>query len=729
MTVSSSGLVTAVSAGSANFTATVSGQTSPPYTITSAAPQISLSSDNLATAGNITSLTAGSVNQLTATCNYSDGSSTNCSTADSHGNDASFSSTAAGVATVSASGLATAVAAGTTILQAAVQFGAAQANWGGTQENTTGVTFAGSINETYFVLGSQSGGYTTQSCSFFLPSSTLTVGAKFDCGLISATTPTSQASSWLCYGTYTVTSASAPNAWVIVPMSGCGTLAAGSAWWVALSTNQSGPVTTGYYNCSGSCSGAAPSSPGTAPGSGTYSCGYVSGISYGVYSGIPTSVTEGCGPGGTQASQYVTLGQPPITSNTVSLTVTASAPTLVSAALTASGSPSTLTVGQTLQFAAKCTYSDGSVTDCTVADIWGNKVTQWQSSQPVFVSINSAGLATAIAAGAAQLSANIGSLVSSAYALTAQAVAVTLANVSLNTTGGVTGLFVGSTNHLIATCLYSDNSTTICTSTDSHGNKASGYTSSNPAIATVNATSGLVTGVAPGTTNLTATAGGKTSSPRAVTVLAVPMGVYTITISGPVKFSGRWSFEKDSRCQVNNTSPLSQNLAASGGGIIPFSIVLGVLAIGPGDPYDWVRITSHVLAALVSLLICHAVFGFISDRKAGHKWLHALALVYFGSRAVVHVWVATDHWLGGHPLPVLLSTLSNGAEIVFGMFYYVTRGDLSNTYRRSEAVRQANIRRLDNIGQAALNLEWIAQMQAKKSHQLTEMIGNVGRGG
>jgi hypothetical protein len=113
---------------------------------------------------------------------------------------------------------------------------------------------------------------------------------------------------------------------------------------------------------------------------------------------------------------------------------------------------------------------------------------------------------------------------------------------SLATTGGVTGLFIGSTNQLIATCVYSDGSTTNCTTTDSHGNIASAYTSSSTSHATVNATTGLVSAVAAGTTNLAASAGGFTSPNLPLTVLAVPTGVYTITISGPVKFSGTVKF-------------------------------------------------------------------------------------------------------------------------------------------------------------------------------------------
>jgi TPP-dependent trihydroxycyclohexane-1,2-dione (THcHDO) dehydratase len=101
---------------------------------------------------------------------------------------------------------------------------------------------------------------------------------------------------------------------------------------------------------------------------------------------------------------------------------------------------------------------------------------------------------------------------------------------------------VGFTNQLIATCTYSDSSTTNCTTTDAHGNVASTYASSNTGHATVGTSTGLVTAVGAGSTNLTAQAGTFTSPNLPLAVLAIPSGTYTITITGPVTFSGTVSF-------------------------------------------------------------------------------------------------------------------------------------------------------------------------------------------
>jgi Chitobiase/beta-hexosaminidase C-terminal domain len=537
VTISSSGLARASTVGTATITATVAGMTTPAWGFTVTAPVVSLSGVSLATTGGVSSLTVGAVNQLIASCSYSDGSTTNCSRADAHGNDALFSSTAPGSASVDSNGVVTGVAAGGTSLGASVTAGMVQSQWGQTQSDVVGFTSSGYINSTYFVFGSEVGGYAGSggTCSFFLPSGTLTLGTLFDCGLILAPTPTTQATSWLCYGTYTVTSTTAPNAFVTVPMSNCGTIPAGTATWVSVATNAPGTPHVGFYDCGGSgCAGAAPTL-----GNGTYGYRYIA-TPYGVRSGMATAMLAG---GSQQVSQFVTLGQPALNSNAVPLTVTAAVPSLVSAYLTTPGSVSTLVVGSTLQFAAHCVYSNGTTTDCTVADIHGNAVTTWLTSDATKLTVGAAGgtspgLGTAVAAGSATVQAQVGSVTSSAFAVTVTNVAVTLTGVSLGTASGATGLFVGSTNALQATCTYSDGSTTNCTTVDGHGSVAGGYSSSVPAHATVNAVTGVVTGVAPGGTTLQASVGSVVSGAIPLTVLAVPTGKYTITISGPVQFTG-----------------------------------------------------------------------------------------------------------------------------------------------------------------------------------------------
>lgn len=542
--ISSGGLMTGVAAGSTNVTAVIAGMTTPAWSMTVTSPLEALKSVSLATTGGISNLAVGAANQMHATCTYSDNSTTNCAVSDVHGNVVNpWASSAPSIATVSSSGVANGVAGGSANLTATVNPSMVVTSWGQTAYNTTGDTYPGYLNSTYFVFGNQAGGYlgTGGTCSFYLPSGTLTVGSLYDCGLILAPTPTTEASSWLCWYTYTVTAASQPGGFVSGTMNNCGNIAAGTAAWVAVTTNQPGESVAGFDNCGGSCNGTAPT-----VGNGTYPY-YCVAQPYGTRTGLPSTMLD-CGSSqNLQASQFVTTGQPPLVSNTVTLTVTAAAPTLNSVYLTTPGSVNTITVGGTLQFAANCVYSNGQTTNCSVADVYGNAVTNWTTSNAAVVTIGAVGsanpgLATAIAAGAPTIQANVGSIMTTAFGLTISAPTATLTGVSLTITGGVTGLLVGHTAQLIATCLYSDGSNTNCTTTDSHGNVASAYTSSTPAYATVNSTSGLITGVAPGSTKLTASAGSFASTATPLTVLAVPTGIYVITISGPVTFSGTVSF-------------------------------------------------------------------------------------------------------------------------------------------------------------------------------------------
>ena len=319
--ITAGGVASGVAAGTANLTATVAGLTTPVWPMAVTTPTVSLSSVLLQTTGGVASLVAGGVNQLLGTCSYSDGSMTNCAVADANGNVVSpWTSSAPTVATVSSSGVVTALAAGSTQLTATVTPGMTTTQWGQPVYNTAGVTYPGAINATYLVLGSQPGGYSGVSCSFYLPPGTLTVGAKYDCGLIPAPTPTTQGTAWQCWYTYTVSSSASPGGFVTGALNNCGNLADGTAWWVGVDTNQSGASPAGFYNCGGACSGAVP-----AGGSGTYPYRYIA-APYGTRSGMATAMIGG---NHTQAAQYVTLGQPSAVSNAVPLTVSAAAPTLV----------------------------------------------------------------------------------------------------------------------------------------------------------------------------------------------------------------------------------------------------------------------------------------------------------------------------------------------------------------------------------------------------------------
>ena len=83
---------------------------------------------------------------------------------------------------------------------------------------------------------------------------------------------------------------------------------------------------------------------------------------------------------------------------------------------------------------------------------------------------------------------------------------------------------VGNTQQLTAECRDEQNNvvTPILT-----------WTSSNQTVATVNPTTGLITGISSGITDISCSSGGKTSNPSVITVILLPPEIHTITIGTP----------------------------------------------------------------------------------------------------------------------------------------------------------------------------------------------------
>jgi uncharacterized protein YjdB len=173
------------------------------------------------------------------------------------------------------------------------------------------------------------------------------------------------------------------------------------------------------------------------------------------------------------------------------LTVAAPAKTLTSIAI----SPGTASIlaGATQQFTATATYSDSSTANVTAT-------VSWTTSNAAVAKVNSAGLATALAAGSATITATL-SGVSGSAALSVPAPPppqVTL--VSIAVSPGTISIAAKTTQQFTATGKYSDGSTADVTRTAS-------WVSSNTGVATVNA-SGLTTAVAAGSATITASLSG-----------------------------------------------------------------------------------------------------------------------------------------------------------------------------------------------------------------------------
>ncbi len=180
--------------------------------------------------------------------------------------------------------------------------------------------------------------------------------------------------------------------------------------------------------------------------------------------------------------------------------VVAPAPTLQSIAVTPANT--SLSTGNTEQFTATGTLSNNTTEDLT------SQVT-WASSDTTWATINSTGLATAVAPGPVTISAAFDGITGSTGLTvvappTLQSIAVTPAN---------TTLFTGNTEQFTATGTLSDDTTENLTSQVT-------WASSDTTWATINPT-GLATSVAPGAVTISAAFDGITGS-TGLTVVAAP---------------------------------------------------------------------------------------------------------------------------------------------------------------------------------------------------------------
>ena len=188
--------------------------------------------------------------------------------------------------------------------------------------------------------------------------------------------------------------------------------------------------------------------------------------------------------------------------------ITVSSVPVASVAVTPTGSQ--IVVGQTTQLNAEPRDASGQ-------PLVGRAVS-WSSSDPNVASVSSTGLVTAVAPGQATITAT------SEAAAGTSTIGVSPKPVSsVIISPGQGSVTVGQTLQLSAQV------------TDDQGNVLTGrpisFTSGTPAVATISAT-GLVTGVAPGSTTITATSEGKTGA-ATVTVTPIPVAKVEITPSTP----------------------------------------------------------------------------------------------------------------------------------------------------------------------------------------------------
>jgi hypothetical protein len=229
--------------------------------------------------------------------------------------------------------------------------------------------------------------------------------------------------------------------------------------------------------------------------------------------GVATINSAGLASAVAAGTTVITAELYPVSSTPVTLSV--ASPTLISIVVTPATPPS-LTVGSTQQFTATGNYSDGSTKNIT------NQVT-WESTSPGIATITSGGLANGIAAGSTTIIAALYLVSSTPVNLTVGSGSMAMLTSIAVTPGNPYNLSVGSTQQFTAIGTYSDGSTEDITS-------AVTWNSSDAGVAIISP-NGLATGIADGSTDITASLSAYTSDIITLTVISSVTTLSAIAIS------------------------------------------------------------------------------------------------------------------------------------------------------------------------------------------------------
>ena len=373
--------------------------------------------------------------------------------------------------------------------------------------NVNGATQQGLANALYVVTGPSSMGYTVESAMLNLTTGIVTSGAKTDVILAAATSATGENATPLCYGTWTNSSSAGPG-WVNIPMSGCPTLAATTAYWLITVTNDPlSPSPLGMWNCSTNCTSTVPTS-----NSGFYT-GFTASLNYGAPYTLPTTLTAGSN----EPSMYLNLAlaSSPVAATPVISPNTSTFPP---------GTSQTISITDSTPGAAIHYTTDGSTPT---------------SSSPVYSGTFSVSSTTTVNAVAYATGYAPSSVATATY--TQATASFSFAYLATATNLNFAG--VGFPVNFTAVVGYTDgaNYTLSCTGApcaDPRGTYISLWTSGTHATGTINA-AGLFTPVAVGSTNIQAAitySGGSATAnwteyvPKSVNIDLYDVNLYGIAI-------------------------------------------------------------------------------------------------------------------------------------------------------------------------------------------------------
>ncbi|HUN87207.1 MAG TPA: Ig-like domain-containing protein [Terriglobales bacterium] len=414
------------------------------------------------------SITLGQGLQFTATGKYSDNTSKDLTS------QASWSSSSTGVATISSSGMATSKAVGSTTITA---------SFSGVNGSTTLTITAPTL--TSLAVTPVNPSIAANTTLQFAAMGTFSDGSQQNV-------------------TGSVQWASASPSVASINVNGASGLAMGLSAGTSLITASSGSISssttltvTGATVTSIAVTPVDPSVPlGTLQqftATGTFSDGTIQDITGTVTwstskQSVMSITTSGLGTARNLGTSVITA-----TFGSVSGSVTATVNAADLASLVIQPGDSTIAATTSLQFSAVGTFNDGSTHDLTTQ-------ASWASSDTGVAKVGSgSGVAKGLAQGTTTITATVGS---SSASITLTVTNATLVSISVTPVGRT--IAPGTKLSFAATGTFSDSSTQNIT-------RDATWASDNPAVATLGSVS-LVTGVAPGTANISATLDGVTGS-------------------------------------------------------------------------------------------------------------------------------------------------------------------------------------------------------------------------
>ena len=492
-TIAAGGLATGVGVGTSNITASLSGVTSPVDVLTVTTATLK----SIAVTPVSPSIAKGTTQQFTATGTYSDSSTQNITST------VTWTSGTTSVATIAAGGLATGVGVGTSNITASL----------------SGVTSPVDVL-TVTTATLQSIAVTPTSPSI----------AKGTTQQFTATGTYSDSSTQNITSTVTWTSGTTSVATIAAGGLATGVGVGTSNITAALSGVTSPVDVLTVTTATLQSIAVTPASPSIAKGTtqqftatGTYSDSSTQNITSTVTwtsgtTSVATIAAGGLATGVGLGTSNITASLSGVTSPVDVLTVTPA--TLKSIAVTPI-SPS-IAKGLTQQFTATGTYTDSTTQNLTATATWA-------SATPSVATIAAGGLATGVGAGTSNITASMSGVTSPVDVLTVtgpalQSIAVTPASPSIAK---------GLTQQFTATGTYSDTSTQNITTSVT-------WTSATLTVATITngGSGGLATGVAVGTSNITASLSGVTSPADVLTVTAAALQSIAVTPVSPTIVKG-----------------------------------------------------------------------------------------------------------------------------------------------------------------------------------------------